>query len=472
MEMNTASPRPWEMKGHIKETMALAGPVIVGQIGHMLIASADTIMIGELGSLHLAAASIANGLFFLIAVIGIGVCGVISPLTAQSIGAEKGDQALSRRLHAGIIVAFWMTLFFTLAIWGLAAVIPWLGQQPESVPYAQSYLRILSVSLLPMLLFLAMKHFLDGFEAVVPGMAIMAFMVVFHVFFNWVLIHGKLGFPAMGLDGAGWSTVVSRYLGLGILVGYVGASKRFGKYFQLKEMFRHRVEEIWQILKIGIPSGMQYFFEVGAFAGAVLLAGRISKEAQSAHQIAIQVASFTYMFYMGIAAAVSIRVGNAFGRRDFLSVRQASMAGILCGLGCVAVFVSLMLGLREYLPALYIDEALVWGIAAKLLMIAAVFQLFDGMQAIVMGALRGMMDVTLPTGITFVAYWLIGLPAAFVFVEYLGLGVEGIWYGLTIGLGFSALLLGWRLLSRTRTARLQKLVDLAHDLHLQEKGFE
>ncbi len=472
MEINQEARRPWEMKGHIKETMLLAGPVIVGQVGHMLIASADTIMIGDLGSLHLAAASIANGLFFLIAVIGIGICVVISPLTAQLIGAEKGEEALSRRLHAGIVVGFWITLLSMLAIWGLAEAIPWMGQQPESVPLAQSYLKILSLSLLPIMLFLAVKHFLDGFEAVVPGMAITAFMVVFHVFFNWVLIHGKLGFPAMGLDGAGWSTVVSRILGFGILVAYMKYSKRFSKYFQIRELFRHRMDEIRQILKIGIPSGMQYFFEVGAFAGAVLLAGRISKEAQSAHQIAIQVASFTYMFYMGIASAVSIRVGNAFGRRDFLAVRQASMAGILCGLGCVAVFVSLMLGLRGVLPALYIDEVIVWGIASKLLMIAAVFQLFDGMQAIVMGALRGMMDVKLPTGITFVAYWVIGLPVAFYFVEEMELGVEGVWYGLTIGLGFSALLLGWRLLSRTRTARLQKLVELAHDLQRQEEAFK
>ncbi len=468
--MNTAAQRPWQMKGHIKETMLLAGPVIVGQIGHMLIASADTIMIGDLGSLHLAAASIANGLFFLIAVIGIGVCGVISPLTAQTIGAELGDEALSRRLHAGLIVAFWLTLASALAIWGLAEAIPYLGQQPASVPLAQSYLRILSLSMLPILFFLALKHFLDGFEAVFVGMAVTAFMVVFHVFFNWVLIHGKLGFPAMGLDGAGWSTVVSRILGLAIMAGYVIGSKRFGKYLRFQELFKYRKEEVNEILKIGIPSGLQYFFEVGTFAGAVLLAGRISKEAQSAHQIAIQVASFTYMFYMGIAAAVSIRVGNALGRKDYHAVRQASMAGIVSGLGCVALFVTLMIGLRDVLPILYIKDQAVWGIASKLLMIAALFQLFDGMQAIIMGALRGMMDVTLPTGITFIAYWVIGLPTAFAFVEYVNLGVEGVWYGLTIGLGFSAILLGLRLLSRTRSARLQKLVDLAHDLQKQQEA--
>lgn len=455
--MKSEAPYHWRLSSHIRETLVLAGPVIVGQIGHMLIASADTIMIGHLGSLHLAAASISNGLFFLIAVIGIGVCVVISPLTAQLIGAERGEDALSHRLHQGMIVGFWLSLASILMLYGLAAVIPYMGQQPASVQLAQSYLRILALSLPAMMLFLAIKHFLDGFEAVIPGMVLMAFMVVFHVFFNWVLIHGKLGFPALGLDGAGWSTVVSRYLGLGIMVLYVATSGHFRKYFRLRELFRHRVEEIWEILKIGLPSGFQYFFEVGAFAGAVLLAGRISKEAQSAHQISIQIASFTYMFYLGISSAVSIRVGNALGRRDYGFIRKASWAAMLSGMGCVAVFITVILGLRYWLPQLYIQEPPVWEVAASLLVIAAIFQLFDGMQAIIMGALRGMSDVNIPTGITFVAYWLIGLPCAYLLSEVVGLGVEGIWYGLTLGLGFSAMLLGVRLSGRTRTEKLDRL---------------
>jgi multidrug resistance protein, MATE family len=447
------------LRSHLQETLALAGPVIAGQIGNMLIGSADTVMIGGLGSRYLAASSIANGLFFLIAVIGIGICVVISPLTAQAIGAQHGEEALSRRLHQGLIVAFWMGLLSMAALLGVAELIPHMQQQPETVPLAQTYLRIVALSAPAMMVYMALKHFLDGFEAVVPGMAVMGFMVVFHVFFNWVLIHGKLGFPAMALDGAGWSTVVSRILGTLIMLAYVVWSKRFGIYFKARDLFRHRWGEIREILKIGIPSGLQYFFEVGAFAGALLLAGRISKEAQSAHQIAIQIASLTYMFYMGISSATSIRVGNAMGRQDAASIRRASLAALLLGLCCVVIFVGSIMGLRHQLPWLYIQELPVVLLASQLLLIAAIFQLFDGIQAIVMGALRGMSDVMLPTGITFVAYWVIGLPAAWYFSEGLGWGVEGIWLGLTSGLAFSALLLCGRLVAHTQASKLPKQGD-------------
>lgn len=307
---------------------------------------------------------------------------------------------------------------------------------------------------------MAVKQFLDGFEAVVPGMVVMGFMVVFHVFFNWVLIYGQLGAPVMGLDGAGWSTLVSRILGMGVMIGYVVMSTRFAVYFKWRDLWRHRWAEIWEILKVGLPSGMQYFFEVGAFAGALLLAGRISKEAQSAHQIAIQIASFTYMFYLGISAAVSIRVGNALGRRDAGSIRRASLAALTAGLGCVVFFVGNMLLLRHQLPWLYIQEEPVVVIAGELLLIAAFFQVFDGIQAIVMGALRGMSDVVMPTVIAFIAYWVIGLPGAWFFSEWFGWGVEGIWFGLTMGLGFSALMLCGRLVLKTKAPKLPPSDDL------------
>lgn len=445
------------LSGHLKATALLAWPVIVGQLGHMVIGTVDTIMIGSLGSRELAAASIGNGIFFLIAVIGIGVCVVISPLTAQAFGAKENDEALGDRLHQGILVSFWLCIISVVLLIGLAFAIPWMGQQPKSVPLAQDYLLILSSSLLPMLIYLAFKHFLDGLEAVRPGMIVMGIMVVFNIFFNWVLIYGHLGMPAMGLQGAGWATLVSRILGMLILAGYVITSKKYGRYFRWKALFEHKMNVIKEILEIGLPSGMQYFFEVGAFAGAVLLAGRISEEAQSAHQIAIQIASITYMFYMGISSAVSIRVGNALGRRDVSSIVVASKAGLAAGLLCVAIFVSSMIGLKDLLPAFYINEVDVVLIASSLLLIAAVFQFFDGMQAIIMGALRGISDVNIPTGLTFVAYWIIGLPAAWVLSDVFDFGVQGIWYGLTIGLGFSAMMLGIRLYFKLQKDSLKAL---------------
>jgi MATE family multidrug resistance protein len=436
--------------------MILAWPVIMGQVGNFFIETVNTMMIGDMGSLHLSAASIANSLFMLIAVIGIGVSMAISPLTARLIGGERGEEALSRMLHQGLVSGFWMGILLMGLLFALAETIPLLGQQPESVPLAQSYLRILAWSLPPMLLFLSWKHFLDGFEAVLPGMVLTLSIVVIHLFFNWVLIHGKLGFPAMGLDGAGWSSLISRILGvLGIMV-YAITSRRFGKYFRVRQIFIHRKSEILAIFRIGLPSGIQYLFEVGAFSGAVLLAGRIGQEEQSAHQIAIQIAYFTYMFYLGISTAVSIRVGNAMGRKDHPSLRMASIAAVGSGLGFVVLFASLILVTRNHLPRLYIDEQSVCDIASSLLLIAAFFQLFDGMQSIVIGALRGVSDVRIPTAITFIAYWVIGLPCAFLFSEVFKLGVEGIWYGLTTGLGFSAMLLILRLVNRIQPKGLAK----------------
>ena len=458
------------MQSHLKATALLAWPVIVGQLGHIVIGTVDTIMIGSLGSRELAAASIGNGIFFLIAVIGIGVCVVISPLTAQAIGADKTDSDLGDRLHQGILVSIWLSLASVVVLGGLSLAIPWMGQQPGSVPLAQDYLLILTISLLPMLLYLAFKHFLDGFEAVRPGMIVMGIMVLFNIFFNWVLIHGNLGMPAMGLNGAGWATLLSRILGMAMLAAYVIFSKRFGRYFNWKGFFKHKMSVIKEILEIGLPSGMQYFFEVGAFAGAVLLAGRISEQAQRAHQIAIQIASLTYMFYMGISSAVSIRVGNALGRKDLRSIGLAAKAGLLAGMLCVMIFISSMIGLRNVLPAFFIHEIDVVLIASTLLLIAAVFQFFDGMQAIVMGALRGISDVNIPTGLTFVAYWVIGLPSAWFFSEILGFGVQGIWYGLTLGLGFSALMLGLRLAFKLRIDQLKAIVEVAELKQENELG--
>lgn len=445
------------LTSHLKATMLLAWPVIVGQLGHMVIATVDTIMIGHLGSRELAAASIGNGIFFLIAVIGIGVNVVISPLTAQALGANESDEALGDRLHQGLLVTFWLCLVSVVLLIGLTFAVPWMGQQPKSVPLAQDYLLILTASLLPMLFYLTFKHFLDGFEAVRPGMVIMGMMVLINIFLNWVLIHGNLGMPAMGLQGAGWATLISRIIGMSILAGYVIFSKRFGRYFDWKRLFRHKMAVIKEILEIGLPSGMQYFFEVGAFAGAVLLAGRISEQAQSAHQIAIQIASITYMFYMGISSAVSIRVGNALGRLEMPAIVLAAKAGLFAGLICVVVFISGMIGLKDFLPAWYIKEEDVVLIAGTLLLIAAVFQFFDGMQAIIMGALRGISDVNIPTGLTFVAYWIIGLPSAWFLSEVLDFGVQGIWYGLTLGLGFSAMMLGFRLYFKLRAEGLKSL---------------
>jgi MATE family multidrug resistance protein len=431
---------------HISKTIKLAWPVILGQIGHILIGNADTIMIGQLGSTSLAAATLANAVFFLPIVIGIGVCVAISPITAQAVGAGKMEGHLRDVLHQGVLFAIYLSAVLMLAVFGIGELFPYLGQDPEVAAASVGYMRILAISTFPFMIFLIYKHFIEGFESMVPGMVVMGAVVVINILLNWLLIYGHWGFPELGLNGAGWATLIARIAGMTGIMLYVHLGKRFRPYNYFRQFFKHKRIQMMEIARIGLPSGMMYFFEIGAFTGAVVLAGQIGKEAQSAHQIAIQTIALFFMFYVGIAQAAGIRVGNAVGRVDLSGVRKAGIAGLATGIACVVVFVSLMVALRHVIPAWYIQDAAVIDIAVPLLLIGAIFQLFDGIQAISAGILRGMSDVKIPTAITFVAYWVIGLPAAWVLSGPLGMATPGIWWGLTIGLGFSALLMSVRFL--------------------------
>ncbi|HHG85089.1 MAG TPA: MATE family efflux transporter [Bacteroidetes bacterium] len=434
---------------HIRSTLKLAWPVILGQLGHVVIGNADTIMIGKLGATELAAASLANGIFFLFTVIGIGVCIAISPLASQAIGAGESRLYLRNLLHQSVLLTFYLGLIMIGAIIAAGFTFPYLGQEPQVVTLAQSYLNILAISALPMLIFLAYKHFIEGFEYTLPGMLVMALIVALNILLNWLFIYGNAGFPTMGLNGAGWATLIARIVGMILIAVYTHTATQFRAYNYFSNLLQHQKKVIKEILKIGLPSGLMYFFEIGAFSGAVILAGRIGKDAQSAHQIAIQIASFTFMFYLGISSAASIRVGNAHGRNDWPNLKRAGIAGIISGLAFIAIFILIIIPFREILPALYIDDDHVVQIAIPLLLIAAFFQLFDGIQAIIAGILRGMSDVRIPTLITFIAYWIVGLPLAWLIGES-QMSVQGIWYGLTAGLAFSATFLTWRFLQKTK----------------------
>lgn len=433
----------------LRETAILAWPVILGHLGHMVIGQADTIMIGRLGKIDLAAATLANGMFFLPFVIGIGITMAISPLVAQAVGAKR-DGELKLLLTQSFWVAFWSGLVFIGVTFLVAELLPYLGQDPAVVPLAQDYLRIIGLSSLPMLLYLALKHYCDGFEDVVPGMLVMAFMVLVNILINWLLIYGHWGLPAMGLRGAGWATFIARVVGFLLILAYLAFGRRYKTYVQGALGLRHHWQTIQRILKIGLPSGFQYFFEVGAFTGAVILIGWIGPDAQSAHQIALGIPAITYMVYMGLSGAAGIRVGNALGRQDLAGMRRAGMAALLAGAMFVAISVVLILALHNVLPGLYIEDKGVESLAADLLLIAALFQVGDGMQAIGLGALRGMEDVRIPTLFTFIAYWAVGLPIGYVLMRYMDMGTQGIWYGLTAGLLFSAIMMVLRFERLTR----------------------
>ena len=433
---------------HVRATIALAWPVIAGQLGHIIIGQVDNLMIGQLGATELAACALANGLFFLVVVFGFGLTSALLPITAEAIGAKTMQKKGQKILREGLWITTIMAFVFIGVLIFFIECLPHLGQDPKVVPLAQSYLRIISISVVPMLFFLIFKHFIEGFGQTKPGMYIMIIMVFLNILFNWLFIYGGWGIPAMGLEGAGWGTLLSRTFGLFMILFYLMRTPSFGAYVNKAMLFQKDKSLRNKILSIGIPSGLQFFFEVGAFSAAVILAGRIDENAQSAHQIAISIASFTYMFYMGTAAAASIRIGKAYGRRDESFIRKAGIASFLTGLLFVVLFVLIMLLFRGAFSTVYIDDPLVSPLIYDLLLIAILFQLFDGIQAVAQGVLRGAQDVKVPAMIAFVAYWIIGIPSAWFLSEYLEWGLIGIWLALTLGLAFGALALSFRFYTR------------------------
>jgi MATE family multidrug resistance protein len=267
---------------------------------------------------------------------------------------------------------------------------------------------------------------------------------IINAFANWVLIFGEFGFPALGLAGAAWATFLSRVFMVIVIMIYVMRNEKFKQY---DVTFRFRglnFPVIKKLLSLGLPSGFQYFFEVGAFSFAVIMIGWIGANELAAHQIAINLASISFMAVLGISQAASIRVGNAMGEQNIANVRKAGFTGIILGASIMSIAGLTFILLNNFLPTLYINDEVVISIASRLIIIAALFQLSDGTQAVGIGVLRGLTDVKGPTIITFLAYWIISLPIAYLLAFKFNLGVEGVWIGLLIGLTTSAFLLTLR----------------------------
>ncbi|WNJ16070.1 MATE family efflux transporter [Pontibacter sp. G13] len=448
---------------HISETLKLSFPVIIGQLGHVLMGVIDNMMIGQLGAGYLSAASLANGMFFVLTVIGIGITFAISPLVAEADAAKKVEEA-GHYLRQGFWTALGVGVVLGAMVYGGSFLLSHMDQPESDVKLAFSYTQIISFSAIPMMLFLVFKQFADGLSLTKPAMYITMVGLVFNVVANWILIYGHFGFPRLELDGAGYGTLSSRIFMLIMMAGYVMWNKRFAMYKLWQGWWQLKGEHIKKILAIGFPSGLQYFFEVGAFIGAVVMIGWMDEhpvENRAAHQIAIQIAAITYMIVSGISAGATIRVGNAKGRMDFAEVRQAGIAGLVLGAGFMALSAIGFILFRESLPKLFVngqEEIYVLTLASKLMIVAAFFQLFDGIQAVGLGILRGIQDVNIPTAITFFSYWVIAIPLGYVLCFPMNLGVEGIWYAFLVSLIVASLLLTTRFMYLTRKEALSTAV--------------
>jgi MATE family multidrug resistance protein len=437
------------VRKHIKETLQLAYPVAIGQIGYVMMGVVDSAMVGQIGYNFLAAASLANGLFFLTLVVGIGISYAVTPLMAISIGSNSKNEFVNL-FKQSFYINFITGIVLVIATYFFADIIYILNQPEEISELAVPYTRILGFSLLPIMIFQSYKQFIEGMAIMRPAMIITILANFVNLFANWVYIYGNLGFPRLELNGAGFATLTSRTFMMLVLIFFLRKSRSFSQYNLRIIPIQIDKSLIKRLLKLGIPSGLQYFFEAGAFTFAAFMIGWLSAKDLAAHQIAISIASMTYMVVLGISSSSAIRVGNAVGARNINETRKAGFTALSLSaifmLSCAVILIIF----NDSLPLLFVDEIDVIKIASSLLLIAAFFQLFDGVQAVGLGVLRGITDVKYPTAITFISYWIIGLPLGYFLGFTLQYGVAGVWIGLSVGLATSASLLTLRFNSKSR----------------------
>ena len=431
------------IKEEISNTFKLAYPIMIGQLGIIMMGVVDSMMVGQLGPVPLAAASLGNSLIFLVLIIGIGCSVVISPIIAILVGGKRYSECgtyFRQSLLVNVVLSFIMLGIILLGV----NFIQYLDQPPEVVELSIIYMTIVGLSAVPLMIYQTYKQFIEGLSIMKPAMIIAILANLINAFANWVLIFGKFGFPVLGIAGAAWATFASRvFMALAIMF-YVMRNDKFKQYDVNFHFRKLDFPIIKKILSLGLPSGFQYFFEVGAFTFAVIMIGWIGANELAAHQIAINLASISFMVVLGISQAASIRVGNAMGEQSVSKIRKAGFTGIIFGASTMFLAGITFIILNDFLPTLYINDKSVIEIASRLLIIAALFQLSDGTQAVGIGVLRGLTDVKGPTIITFIAYWVISLPIAYLLAFNFNLGVDGVWIGLFVGLTASALMLTFR----------------------------
>jgi len=443
--------------------LRLAYPVILGMLGHTLIGIVDNFMVGNLGSTELAAVSLGNSFIFIGMSLGIGFSTAITPLIAEA-DAEKDDKKIRTTFHHGLLLCTILGIaVFVLIV--LSKPIMNLMNQPEAVvKLATPYIDWVAFSLIPVIVFQGYKQFADGLSQTKYSMYAIYLANVVHVFFNYVLIYGVWGFPKLGILGAALGTVISRIM-MVVFMHYIlrrnTAFKRYFKNFSFKEI---RKSILKRIINLGFPSAMQMLFEVTLFTAAIWLSGSLGKNSQAANQIALIMASTTFMFAMGFSVTAMIRMGFHKGSKDFKSLIITARSIFLLTIIFEMFFGLIFVVFHNYLPHLFLnmsdpaqvlDNAAIISIASKLLLVAAVFQISDGIQVVVLGALRGLQDVKIPMYITFVAYWVVGFPTSYYLGKHTDLGATGIWIGLLAGLTAAALFLYIRFARLTKKLALE-----------------
>ena len=440
----------------LSDLTRLALPVVLVQVGMMTMGAVDTIMVGRVTATDLAAVAIGNLYFFGVAIFGMGVLFALDPVISQAVGARDAD-AVARGVQRGGLLALALTVVASVLLLPAGPILQALRQPPDVVPVAAGYALASILGVYPFYGFVVLRQSLQAMGMIRPLLWTVAAANVVNVIFNWILIYGHLGAPELGAVGSGWATSLSRWFMMLMIVVVAWPLLRPSLWPLRPEALLPR--PLGRLLRVGAPIGAQQSLEFGVFGAAGLLIGLMGTIPLASHQVALQLAALTFMLPVGVAQATSVLVGQAVGRGDPPGARRAAGAGLLVGVGFMTVTAALFLLLPRPLAALFSVDQQVIATAATLLPIAGVFQVFDGLQIVAAGALRGVADTQVPMILNFVGFWLVDLPICVLLGLWLDQGPTGVWWGLAIGIAIVAVLLLRRIRVRFGRALRRVVID-------------
>ena len=433
--------------------LKLAYPVIIGMIGHTLAGFVDNAMVGQLGTSELAAISLGNSFVFLAMAFGIGFSTAITPLIAES-DAKKNKSNTKSILSNGILVCIFLGAVLTIIVLIAKPIIYYMGQSEEVVNLAYPYITLVAISLFPLIIFQSFKQFSDGLSFTKIAMISTVIANLINVVINYILIYGKFGFPKLELVGAGIGTLISRFIMVLIIIYLIKSNPKINQY--LDNLFSLKYSSIItkKIINLGYPSALQMMFEVGFFISGIWVCGIIGINYQAANQIALNLSSLTFMVALGLSVAATIRIGNQKGLNDYKNLKRIAISIFLITILIELIFALIFIIFSELLPWLYLennnnfDVLETVSLASKLLIIVALFQIFDGIQIVAQGALRGIQDVKIPSMICFLSYIIFGVPIMIYLGLYTDLKATGVWIGFLIGLMIASILLSIRFFNK------------------------
>jgi MATE family multidrug resistance protein len=434
---------------------------VVIQVGMMAMGVVDTVMVGHLSPQALAAVALGNLYFFGLAIFAMGTLMVLDPVVAQAVGA-RDEPAVARGIQRGVVLAALLTVPAALLLLAAGWFMNLARQPAEVVPLAAAYAVRLAPGVLPFFVFVVFRQSLQSMRVTAPIVVAIVVANLVNAALNWMLIFGRLGAPAMGVVGSAWATTASRWL-LAILLVLLVRRRLAGYLWPIRPEIREAAA-LGRMLRLGLPIGSQMVLEFGAFACVALMMGWLGTREMAGHQVAINLASLTFMVPLGTADAASVLVGQAVGRADPLGARGASASALLCGAGFMSLTAIVFLAAPGPLARCYTDDATVLAVATALIPLAGVFQVFDGLQAVAGGILRGLGETRVAMVVNLLGYWGLGLPVSYVFGVHLGYGPAGLWWGLVLGLAVVATILLTRVRVALSRSQARVVIDAPADV--------